>query len=78
MIWSKVKNKALIKMLMLRYIDSKNCREIYNLKTWYVIKLISGGLGLGVLEGCLVTEEYGFGCSGIMAALMITDVGVRI
>ncbi|KOB72447.1 Acyl-CoA dehydrogenase [Operophtera brumata] len=34
-----------------------------------------GGLGLGVFEGCLICEEFAFGCSGIMAALFITDVG---
>ncbi|XP_035434553.1 probable medium-chain specific acyl-CoA dehydrogenase, mitochondrial isoform X4 [Spodoptera frugiperda] len=34
-----------------------------------------GGLGLGVFEGSLVCEEFAFGCSGIMAALTITDVG---
>ncbi|XP_064076440.1 medium-chain specific acyl-CoA dehydrogenase, mitochondrial isoform X3 [Vanessa tameamea] len=34
-----------------------------------------GGMGLGVLESCLICEETAFGCSGIMAAMYITDVG---
>ncbi|XP_045510182.1 probable medium-chain specific acyl-CoA dehydrogenase, mitochondrial isoform X4 [Colias croceus] len=34
-----------------------------------------GGLGLGVLESCMVCEEVAFGCSGIMAAIYITEVG---
>ncbi|XP_059062303.1 medium-chain specific acyl-CoA dehydrogenase, mitochondrial isoform X3 [Achroia grisella] len=34
-----------------------------------------GGLGLGVFEGCLVSEEIAYGCSGIMAAIYITEVG---
>ncbi|XP_026758953.1 probable medium-chain specific acyl-CoA dehydrogenase, mitochondrial isoform X3 [Galleria mellonella] len=34
-----------------------------------------GGLGLGVFEACLVSEEIAFGCSGIMAAIYITEVG---
>lgn len=28
-----------------------------------------GGLGLGVLEGCLIAEEHAWGCSGICAAM---------
>jgi len=28
-----------------------------------------GGLGLGVLEGCLISEELSYGCSGITTAL---------
>lgn len=38
---------------------------------------LPGGLGLGVLESSLVSEEIAFGCSGMMAAIMITDVAVR-
>ncbi|XP_053623828.1 medium-chain specific acyl-CoA dehydrogenase, mitochondrial isoform X4 [Plodia interpunctella] len=34
-----------------------------------------GGLGLGVFEASLVAEEIAYGCSGIMAAIYITDVG---
>jgi acyl-CoA dehydrogenase len=28
-----------------------------------------GGLGLGVLEGCIITEELAYGCSGIATAM---------
>lgn len=28
-----------------------------------------GGLGLGVLEGCLITEEFAYGCTGIATAM---------
>ncbi|XP_045530887.1 probable medium-chain specific acyl-CoA dehydrogenase, mitochondrial isoform X3 [Pieris brassicae] len=34
-----------------------------------------GGLGLRVMESCIVCEEIAFGCSGIMASLYITEVG---
>ncbi|KAL0852172.1 hypothetical protein ABMA28_000405 [Loxostege sticticalis] len=34
-----------------------------------------GGMNLGVFESCIVCEEIAFGCSGIMAAIYITDVG---
>lgn len=28
-----------------------------------------GGLGMGVLEGCIITEEFSYGCSGIATAM---------
>src|SRR6188472_816475 len=28
-----------------------------------------GGLGLGVLEGCIITEELAYGCTGISTAM---------
>src|SRR4051812_8510283 len=28
-----------------------------------------GGLGLGVLDGCIVTEELAYGCTGIATAM---------
>ncbi len=28
-----------------------------------------GGLGLGVLEGCIITEEFAYGCTGIATAM---------
>jgi len=31
--------------------------------------LISGGSGLGVLEGCLLAEEIAYGCTGILTAI---------
>ncbi|XP_063837401.1 medium-chain specific acyl-CoA dehydrogenase, mitochondrial isoform X3 [Ostrinia nubilalis] len=33
-----------------------------------------GGLNLGVSEACLVCEEIAYGCSGMMAAIYITEV----
>jgi acyl-CoA dehydrogenase len=33
-----------------------------------------GGLGLGVLEGCLITEECGYGCTGIVTAMAANEL----
>lgn len=35
----------------------------------------SGGLGLGVFDSCLVTEELAFGCTGILLAIEGTGLG---
>jgi acyl-CoA dehydrogenase len=49
-------------------------REIVK-KAWDVglvnthIPLEYGGLGLGVLEGCIITEEFAYGCTGIATAM---------
>lgn len=40
--------------------------------------LLAGGQGLGVFDGCLIAEELAYGCSGIMAAVTITNIGVSI
>jgi len=29
-----------------------------------------GGLGLGTLEGCLITEKIAYGCTGILTAIV--------
>ncbi|XP_023941190.2 probable medium-chain specific acyl-CoA dehydrogenase, mitochondrial isoform X3 [Bicyclus anynana] len=34
-----------------------------------------GGLGLGIFEICLVTEEISFGCAGIKAAVATSNIG---
>lgn len=34
-----------------------------------------GGLGLGVFDSCLVTEELAFGCTGILLAIEGTGLG---
>ncbi|CAH0547145.1 unnamed protein product [Brassicogethes aeneus] len=34
-----------------------------------------GGIGLGILEGCIVAEELGYGCTGIMTALEANSLG---
>lgn len=31
---------------------------------------------LGVFDSCLVTEEIAFGCAGIKAALLTSNIGV--
>ena len=35
-----------------------------------------GGLGLGMLEECILGEELGYGCMGIYSILMASDLGV--
>lgn len=35
-----------------------------------------GGLGMGVFDGCLVTEELAYGCTGITLAIEGTGLGV--
>lgn len=35
-----------------------------------------GGLGMNVFDGCLVTEELAYGCTGITLAIEGTGLGV--
>lgn len=35
-----------------------------------------GGSDLDCMTGCVITEEFAYGCAGIQTALMITDIGV--
>lgn len=35
-----------------------------------------GGNGLGVLDSCLITEEFAWGCSGICTAIEGSGLGV--
>lgn len=37
---------------------------------------VVGGMGMGVLDGCLVAEELAYGCTGIMTALEASGLGV--
>ena len=37
-----------------------------------------GGLGWGSFDGCLITEELAFGCTGISTALEANTLGVII
>lgn len=39
--------------------------------------LIEGGLNMSVMDGCLVAEELGYGCTGIKTALEASGLGVR-
>lgn len=36
----------------------------------------TGGLDMGVFEGCLVAEELAYGCTGIMTAMEASGLGV--
>ena len=35
-----------------------------------------GGAGLGVLDGCVVTEELAYGCTGIQTAIEANSLAV--
>ncbi|MBI2891423.1 MAG: acyl-CoA dehydrogenase family protein [Nitrospirae bacterium] len=35
-----------------------------------------GGLGLGLLESCLITEELSWGCAGMTTSIMVTNLGL--
>lgn len=37
-----------------------------------------GGLGLGVFDECLITEEFAYGCTGCSTAILSTTLGVII
>jgi len=39
--------------------------------------LIEGGMNMSVMDGCLVAEELGYGCTGIKTALEASGLGVR-
>jgi len=36
----------------------------------------SGGPGLGILDGCVVTEELAYGCTGIQTAIEANSLAV--
>ena len=38
--------------------------------------LCLGGLGLGIFDACLVTEELAYGCTGIQTAIEANSLGV--
>lgn len=35
-----------------------------------------GGMALGTFEGCLITEEIAYGCTGIQTAMEANNLGV--
>ena len=37
-----------------------------------------GGMGLGTLDECIITEELAFGCTGIMTAMVANGLAVSI
>lgn len=40
------------------------------------IIMFSGGTGLGVLDGCVATEELAYGCTGIQTAIEANSLAV--
>lgn len=43
----------------------------------FIINVTStGGMNMGVFEGCLVAEELAYGCTGIMTAMEASGLGV--
>ena len=34
-----------------------------------------GGMGLGTMDGCLITEKMAYGCTGIMTAIEANGLG---
>lgn len=38
--------------------------------------MFSGGTGLGVLDGCVATEELAYGCTGIQTAIEANSLAV--
>lgn len=39
-------------------------------------RMLTGGLGLGILDACLVTEELAYGCTGVQTAIEANSLGV--
>lgn len=37
---------------------------------------LPGGMGLGVFDTCLTSEEMAYGCAGIIAAISTSSIGV--
>lgn len=37
-----------------------------------------GGMGLNTFEGCLITEELAYGCTGMSTALEANNLGVSL
>lgn len=38
----------------------------------------TGGMDMGVFDGCMVAEEFAFGCTGIMTAMEASGLGVSV
>lgn len=36
----------------------------------------AGGIQLGTLDSCLISEDIAYGCAGISAALLTSNIGV--
>lgn len=40
--------------------------------------ILSGGLGLGVLEECIIIDELAYGCTGIQVAMTGNGLAVSV
>lgn len=36
----------------------------------------TGGMGLGIFDACLITEELAYGCTGVQTAIEANSLGV--
>lgn len=39
---------------------------------------VAGGLDMGVFDGCMIAEEFAYGCTGIMTAMEASGLGVSL
>ena len=44
----------------------------------YHIPIKYGGLGLGVFDGCMISEEISYGCTGIETPMAGNSLGVTL
>ena len=53
-----------------------------SMSSWHFVACLgfhcTGGLGLGVLDGCVVTEELGYACTGIQTAVEANGLAVML
>jgi len=40
------------------------------------LQYVPGGMGLGIFDACLITEELAFGCTGVQTAIEANSLGV--
>ena len=43
-----------------------------------IVSLVTGGLGLSLLDECIVTEEISYGCTGIGTAIAANGLAVSV
>jgi hypothetical protein len=53
-----------------------NCSNRAQLTSYLTVR--TGGLGLGILDGCIILEELAFGCTGVQTAIAANGLGVLI
>ncbi len=54
------------------------CPQIVLLLCSDLLAFTSGGLGLGAVEGSMISEELAYGCSGVQTALEANGLAVRM